>query len=259
MISQFVKPLVSPLGTALIILILSYVTARLARSNLGQRVSQALLLSGLVWLYGWSTPALSEALRGWWEQPTVSNAADVADPPAVIVLLGGGLEGPRPPVRPYPNLTAAGDRIWEAARLYHQGGVQTIVASGGGSDDGDGPEAEAMQGMLTDFGVPAAAILRENRSITTFENARFTAALLLPRQVRRIRLLTSALHMPRARLLFERAGFQVVPAPCDIEVIPHTWVLTRILPDSNALDGSARVFKEILGYVLLRWINLGTA
>jgi len=38
-------------------------------------------------------------------------------------------------------------------------------------------------------------------------------ALLEPKGIRSILLVTGALHMGRARSLFERAGFEVIPAP----------------------------------------------
>lgn len=64
-------------------------------------------------------------------------------------------------------------------------------------------------------------------------------------------LVTSALHMPRARAQFERAGLRVVPAPTDFEVIEMPLDLLQVVPSTAALDGSARAFKELLG----RWVG----
>ena len=61
--------------------------------------------------------------------------------------------------------------------------------------------------------------------------------------------MTSALHMPRARREFERLGFTVHPAPTDWEVVDKPFDLLRIVPATDALDGSGRAFKEIVGVV----------
>jgi uncharacterized SAM-binding protein YcdF (DUF218 family) len=95
-------------------------------------------------------------------------------------------------------------------------------------------------------------MLLEGSSTTTTENAADTARLLLPRGVRRILLVTSALHMRRARGLFERAGFEVVPAPTDIEVARRPFEWRDLVPDAEALDGSARAMKEVVGRLVGR-------
>ncbi len=74
-----------------------------------------------------------------------------------------------------------------------------------------------MQAFLLDLGVPASAMLLEDRRLTTGENARLTAALLRPQGVDTVILVTSALHMRRARAEFELAGLKVIPAPTDFE------------------------------------------
>jgi uncharacterized SAM-binding protein YcdF (DUF218 family) len=97
------------------------------------------------------------------------------------------------------------------------------------------------------MGVPATAMLLEGQSRTTTENAADTARLLQARGIRKILLVTSALHMRRARGLFERAGFEVVPAPTDYEVVQRPFRLLDVMPDTEALDGSGRAIKEIVG------------
>jgi len=85
--------------------------------------------------------------------------------------------------------------------------------------------------------------------MNTAGNAAEVARLLRERGIGGVLLVTSALHMPRARAAFERAGLDVVPAPTDFEVIPAPPGIHRLLPDAAALAGSARAMKEIVG----RW------
>ena len=59
--------------------------------------------------------------------------------------------------------------------------------------------------------IDSSAIAGEPCSLTTEQNAQFTAALLWPRGVRKIILMTDQLHMRRSQLLFESFGFTVIP------------------------------------------------
>ena len=92
----------------------------------------------------------------------------------------------------------------------------------------------------------------ESGSGNTYENAIQTRALLQAQGVEEIVLVTSALHMRRARRAFEAAGFTVHPAPTDYEVIEMPFDVLRIVPDAGALEGSARAFKELVGAALGR-------
>ena len=53
--------------------------------------------------------------------------------------------------------------------------------------------------------------------------------------------------MRRARALFERVGLEVIPAPTDYEVVRMPFRLLDVVPETDALDGSARAMKEIVG------------
>lgn len=59
--------------------------------------------------------------------------------------------------------------------------------------------------------IRASAIGGEPCSLTTEQNAQFTAALLWPQGVRKIILVTDQPHMRRSQLIFERFGFTVIP------------------------------------------------
>jgi uncharacterized SAM-binding protein YcdF (DUF218 family) len=104
-----------------------------------------------------------------------------------------------------------------------------------------------MRTVLQDFGVPPSATLLEEASRNTRENATMTAALLRQRGIDRILLVTSALHMERARRHFVAEGLSVEPAPTDFEAVPEVEGVLRFLPDAESLLGSARAFKELVG------------
>lgn len=87
-----------------------------------------------------------------------------------------------------------------------------VVCSGGRAWDGR-VEADAFAEGLVRHGVPRERLVLERVSMTTRENARYTAALLRRRRVARVRLVTCAWHMPRAAAHFRREGLEVDPCP----------------------------------------------
>lgn len=241
--SKVVAAAVSPLGVALAVGLLA--TVQVLRRR---RRAAWLVIAAFGWLWVWAAPLTSDALRGWLErQAGPRDVAKVRAAP-VAVVLGDGMGGIRSAKRPYPNLTQAADRMWHAARLHQAGKVQHLVLSGGTTRPGEPSEARSMQQFLLALGVPEQAMWLEEASTNTATNAERTAELLRAKQVREVVLVTSALHMRRARAQFERVGLVVHPAPTDIEVVPQPFGLLRVLPDAGALEGSARAFKEVVGY-----------
>jgi uncharacterized SAM-binding protein YcdF (DUF218 family) len=105
-----------------------------------------------------------------------------------------------------------------------------------------------MRKFMSALGVPTEAMVLEGLSSNTRQNAQFTADILFPQGIKKIILVTSALHMRRAVASFEKQGFTVIPAATDYEARTRfDW--TGFLPDASALDGSARAIKEIVGRI----------
>lgn len=76
-------------------------------------------------------------------------------------------------------------------------------------------EAALRADLAVQLGLPRDAILTHAGARTTREEAQQTAALLQPRGIRTILLVTDSRHMRRAQYVFERHGFQVRPAPAN--------------------------------------------
>jgi uncharacterized SAM-binding protein YcdF (DUF218 family) len=180
-----------------------------------------------------------------------------------IVLLGGGTR-PHLPPRPISEMNEAGDRLVYAAHLYHEGKAPFIVVSGGFIEfyGSTVPEADAMQELLMLLGVPDDAIVREDRSRNTYENALYVREIADERDFNKILLVTSGLHMPRSVAIFEHQGFEVIPMPTDflatwgvegrtVELGADGWLL-KIIPNSERLDMSSRALREYIGLVVYR-------
>src|SRR5690606_20884529 len=107
-----------------------------------------------------------------------------------------------------------------------------LVLSGGTVSDG-AAEAALMATFAEHLGVPAAVIRIEARSRTTWQNAQNLAALRPPIP-RRVWLVTSAVHMPRAMYSLQKAGFDACPAPVDYRaVLPRSW--RSLMPTTEAI------------------------
>ena len=140
-----------------------------------------IFVAAIAWSALWSVPMASDWLRARLEQryPPVDEATlPRAD---AIVVLGGGMRYgwlDRPDVRAEDlenSRLAAGARAWLAGR------APVVILSGGGENGGDGSEgseARMMATAITRLGVPASALLLEERSHNTRDNARFTATIL---------------------------------------------------------------------------------
>jgi uncharacterized SAM-binding protein YcdF (DUF218 family) len=98
-----------------------------------------------------------------------------------------------------------------AVRAWREGGFRQVVLTGGSRNKGL-PIAEQMRDYLVCQGIPASAILLEEQSQTTHENAVFTTRLLSGVPGRKV-LLTSDYHMYRAYRAFRKAGLDVDPRP----------------------------------------------
>ena len=114
---------------------------------------------------------------------------------------------------------ALGRRVREAARLFHAASLEArdpafVLATGGCRWEGE-VEADAMASELETLGVPKDRIVRDRCSLSTRENARYSAEALRKRGVTSATVVTCAWHLPRALSLFRREGIDARGAPVD--------------------------------------------
>jgi uncharacterized SAM-binding protein YcdF (DUF218 family) len=211
---------------------------RLATAVLALSVAETLILS---------FPPVSDAMMAYLE----NQARDAAQSSPrccfdAIVVLGGGISPAMPPARPCPDLTDSADRMWLAARLFREGVAPRIIVSGGGymTREGATTEASAMRLFLVDLGVPADAIVSEGQSINTIENIRDVHRIVGDK---RVALVTSAYHMPRALQIAAHERLSVAAFPTDYRAIRGTrpfW--ENWIPSVDGLATSTLALKEII-------------
>jgi uncharacterized SAM-binding protein YcdF (DUF218 family) len=106
-------------------------------------------------------------------------------------------------------------RVLTGVTLKRKGFAPVLVCLGEQPPEGGPSEAFLRARLARDLGIPADEILTEDGARTTRDEAQRIGLLLQPRGIRRILLVTDSHHMIRARLLFQRVGFEVFPAVAD--------------------------------------------
>jgi uncharacterized SAM-binding protein YcdF (DUF218 family) len=236
---------ISPLGTALALALIALLVSVSGR----HRIGLILGFCATAWLLAWSLPVISTTLTARLEQEFPPMHIDQMPTVDAIIVLGGGVFATGIDSHPV-DLGRASDRVWYGARLYHANKAPLVILSGG-AKPGVMPEAEAMAVFMLDFGVPENAIILENNSRNSRQNAINTAQLLAGSTARRILLVTSAMHMGRALQHFKDAGLDAIPAPTDYESAASGYTSPWI-PETAALDASARAIKELVGQLVWR-------
>ena len=223
-----------------------------------RRTGAALATFGLAWVLAWSLPATSLWLGGALESryPHLP-VTELPTADAIVVLGGNTANGRANWFLPYDKETAV-VRVDTAIKLYQAHRAPKVVLSGGALE-GDVSEARGMAFLMKQQGVPEDALLLENSSRTTYENAMLTEEELKEHGFGKILLVTSALHMPRAMAAFgKQAAARVTAAPLPPQITepaaggPQPW-----LPDWRTLDASRSIIKEYAGlfvYWLRGWV-----
>lgn len=140
-----------------------------------------------------------------------------------IVVLGAGLIN-----KEHISLTLL-YRLQRAYEEYQKQPDSIIVVSGGQGYDEAISEAEAMKRWLVAQGVDEKHILKEDQSRNTFENFRFTKALMKQHGIHssEISLITNRFHMKRAAYLGELNGFSIHPKPAEDLAYAQVCYYTR--------------------------------
>lgn len=260
-LSKILPLFVYPLGLACIIILLALILDKHRKWRKGLLIAALMIL--ILGSNRWVSFALARSLE-WRDLPP-----EEMPQAAVIVVLGGGTESADYP-RPMSEVNSAGDRVIYAARLYKESATPNILVSGGNTafatSRGTTP-AEEMTELLTLLGVPESAIWQQPESQNTYEDALYSAEILKDKDINEIILVTSALHMPRSKALFEHHGFDVIPMPVDFSITEQNWqsafhpgldeFFLYLLPNTGALGMTTSALKEYIGifiYGLRGWL-----
>lgn len=259
-LNKLVGLLTSPVFVAMVMFVVAFLAAFLRRKR------TALWVAGIaaLWCLFWSSPATYRWLASGLEMQFPVVKAEDAPKADMIVILGGGI-GCNTNEYPYAEMWTSADRVWHGARLYKAGKAPFVHITGG-------EVGFAQAQLLQDFGVPKEAIVMD-LARNTEEEAKAIVRLLdcsdcstnkvqkeeieqsTNLNNRTILLVTSAWHMRRAKLMFEKYApeIEVVPAATDYEALVRCgwksgFSLWDLIPNAEMMFQSSYMIKEIIGY-----------
>ena len=247
------NPVTFGVAVFIISLLFLLIGLRLLKHNEGDKSKKLFVISIFAlafcfgWFYFWSTGMCQRTMGkicGLYEYGLVEiEGLPQCD---AIVELGGGMGGDTN-ISKYACLTPAASRPWHAARLWKARKAPFVITSGLGTRDTDGQ-------LLIDLGVPDSALIYENASRNTEENACFTQRLIRDKLAltnARVLLVTSASHMKRAMMIFRKCAPNLTCIPVVTDYGSVNWFgplsLKLFIPSVHDFLGNLVVWKECLG------------
>lgn len=165
-------------------------------------------------------------------------------------IIPGGFASPDIDGNGIFNSTA--DRFIQALTLFHKGHIKHIVVSGGNGkkEMRSFREAAWVKQQFIILGVPDSLIFVEDQSNNTLQNAENTKRLLETYQLAPPYLLiSSAHHLPRAQLLYDKIEVATVGFPCSYIAGRGINTINDFKPDIGTLLTWNVYLKETAGYL----------
>lgn len=201
---------------------------------------------GIAILYIFSIPYTSKTLNDSLITEDKLTLQDYRSAQA-IVLLGGGIRDSKELFGKLTTNQIAVERVRYAAFLQKETQLPLLIT---GSAANGTSEAKIMADELAMFyQIPTKWL--EEKAKTTKENALFSREMLEKEEVKRIVLVTNQWHMQRAKMLFEKQGFEVLPASVGSGATPETYGINLMyfIPQAGAMHSNTQALKEWIGYL----------
>ena len=240
-LNKFVGFIVSPIGIAILGALLALLCAKRER----RCAAKWLGVLTITWLWLWMTPIMTWVVGVPLEMEfLVDGRVPMVEsfPEADAIVLLGGSMGVETNLSQYAEMWTSADRVWQAARLFKCGKAPKVIATGNYAIDTTLP-------LLRDFGLAEECVFFLDAK-NTEEEAKGIAKI----GYKKILLVTSAWHMKRARLMFEKYApeIEVVCAPADFEqtmMAENFFSPKAILPDVYAFQLNSVALHEWVGIV----------
>ncbi len=153
----------------------------------------------------------------------LSGGIDSSAEADVIIVLGAGLHRDGRPGR------ALTRRSQQAASLWQEDRAPLVLCTGGQAEYYPRTEASVCREILLAQGLPESAILLEERSRSTEENAIYSRQILDEIGLKRVVLVSDSYHMLRAGWLFRQQGIEPHTSPVPASRMRHPLEYPRAL------------------------------
>jgi uncharacterized SAM-binding protein YcdF (DUF218 family) len=167
-----------------------------------------------------------------------------------VILLGGITDERIEAKRGQPAYNDNVERLIVVHKLLAEGKAKVAILSGGvmAAELAEFGEARTMGRQLRAWGIPDEALILEETSKNTRENAVFTERIVRERGMGRVLLVTSAFHMLRARECYAAVGLRVDTLRADYRAHPAG----SLLPRASSLHVTTYALREIAGRFIYR-------
>ena len=242
-LNKILPIVVLPLGLALLLLVTALVRKR-----------WYLVVAAVALLYASSMPWVATHLSNWLEAEYPAIPIDQAEAADAIVMLGG-VFGP-PVAEGYVfNVGDTSERFEASIQLWQHKKARWLVFTGARLPWQTQQELEGNISARAAIsrGIPAENIVVTPEVGNTADEAKAIAHLMTERGWRKVLLVTSAGHMPRAAILFRAASVNFAPFAVDYHDTPnHPLTLLDLLPNSGCLQASENTIREWYGSLFYR-------
>ena len=211
--------------------------------------SKKISLIGVFILIVCSLPVVSDKLVAYLESDyQLSKPSNITSTDAIVVLSGmiktinskDGLDY---------EFGEASDRIFAGINLFKEKKAPKLILTLGKLPWSVGiPEGEHLKEIAIINGISEKNILLTENVENTDQEAK-AIKKLLSEDKHKVLLVTSAFHMPRAQIVFEAAGINVVPFPVDFQKGLSKITFMSFTPSANALSGTSFFVREMIGRI----------
>jgi uncharacterized SAM-binding protein YcdF (DUF218 family) len=249
-LSKTLDVLLSPLAWAILLALSGTRFRGAGRSVLSPLAAAAVL-------YVFSIDPVSNALVRQLET-TAPNTVQRGIVYDVVILLGGPVAHGPTEAFGVPSYNDGVERLLTTFDLLRTGRAKNVILTGGrAAPDDSVVEAEVLRSQLEAWGIDRSRILLEDQARNTRENATFSRKIIDAHQFRRIVLVTSAIHMPRALDCFRDVGLAVDALPVDYRSFDPGRHRGSLLPRVDALSESTGALRELFGRIVYRVVGYG--
>lgn len=225
----------SPLGLISFLIILGILTKRTVY------IVTALLL---LWLT--SLPIVSNSLMGILERNYEVQTLDNLEEHDTVVVLSGMVRTIKNNDEIHYEFTEAVDRILAGVRLVKSGKANRMILTRGQLPWSLGdPEGEFLSEFVNMNGIDAGKITLTRVVQNTDDEAKAIAELITSNE--KLILITSAFHMPRARMVFKNQNILVTEFAVDFRTRWSKLDILDFLPQAKAFKDSSLFIREMIG------------
>ncbi len=213
--------------------------------------ARKLRISALILLYLCSNAFLVDECFRAWEPVTEDYDLGKQKYEGAIVLGGIGNVDLR---LEKINFSYSGDRLFQMLPYYHQGRIKKLIFTGGSGsiEFPDKREGIYVKKYLQSINIPDSAMVIEDQSKNTYENAVMTKKILDSLNLHGPMLLvTSGYHMPRAMAVFKKAGYtNIYPYVTNRSSGARRFTFDHLfIPNPGSLFALEFLIHEWVGYV----------